>query len=93
MTDIEITAMEPGHFGVQVIEGDNTTTSHRVQVPQAMVDDLNMADVDQELLVRESFEFLLEREAATSILPEFALDQIAGFFPEYYDEIRARIGG
>ena len=91
MTDIEITAMEPGQFGVQVTEGD-TTTSHRVRVPEAMLDDLNMADVDQERLVRESFEFLLAREPATSILQEFALDRIASYFPEYFDEIRLRIG-
>ena len=35
MSEITITSMEPGHFGVQVTEGD-TTTSHRVAVPDAV---------------------------------------------------------
>ncbi len=90
MTDIAITPLEPGHFGVQLTEGA-TTTSHRVSVPGAMLDDLGLADVDLDALVRESFEFLLEREPATSILPEFSLEEIARFFPEYYDELRRRV--
>ncbi len=91
MTDIAITAMEPGHFGVQVSEGDETT-SHRVAVPPGMVDDLGLGDVDGETLVRESFSFLLEREPATSIMREFALSDIAKFFDDYYDELRRRLG-
>jgi hypothetical protein len=91
MTDIDITPMEPGHFGVQVTEGD-TTTSHRVSVPQGMLDELNLPGVDPERVVRESFAFLLEREPNTSILQEFSLDRIASVFPEYYDELGRRLG-
>ena len=84
--------MEAGHFGVQITEG-TTTTSHRVSVPAAMVDDLGLEEVDPELVVRESIGFLLEREPAPSILPEFALTDIARYFPEYYDELGARLSG
>jgi hypothetical protein len=90
MTEIAVTPMEPGHFGVQVTEGDQTT-SHRVREPPSMVDDLNLGEVDQELLVRESFEFLLEREPATAIMAEFDLDDIPRFFGDYYDELQRRI--
>jgi hypothetical protein len=83
--------MERGRFGVQVREGDQTT-SHQVVVPPGMVDDLGLTDVDPETLVRESFSFLLEREPATSIMPEFALSDIAKFFNDYYDELRRRLG-
>ena len=90
MSEITITPMEPDHFGVQVTEGD-TTTSHRVRVPPSLVDDLALGDVDREVLVRESFGFLLDREPATAILSDFALDDIPRYFPEYYDELRARV--
>jgi hypothetical protein len=45
---------------------------------------------DPERLVRVSFEFLLEREPASSILAEFDLSDIARYFPEYWDELARR---
>ncbi len=91
MSSVKVTAMGPNEFGVQVVEGDGET-SHRVSVPAALIDDLGLADVDQEALVRESFAFLLEREPATAILAEFPLSAISDFFPEYLDELRSRLG-
>ncbi|MDP9387510.1 MAG: hypothetical protein M3Q48_06165 [Actinomycetota bacterium] len=90
MSEITVTEMGPGEFGVQVREGD-TATSHRVQVPESFLDDLLLGDEDQARIVRESFAFLLEREPATSILAEFALPAITGYFPEYPDELRRRL--
>ena len=49
--------------------------------------------VASEELVRASFEFLLEREPASSILREFSLDVISRYFPGYPAEISARLGG
>jgi hypothetical protein len=89
MSEIDVTAMEPGYFGVQVTEGD-TTTSHRVRVPDDLAD-VGLPEADPEQLVRESFAFLLEREPATSILQEFSLDDISGYFPEYPEEIGRRL--
>jgi hypothetical protein len=91
-TDISITPMEPDWFGVQVEEGD-TETSHRVHVPPALLEDLGLTDVDRERVVRESFEFLLEREPSSSILSEFSLDVVPRYFPEFYDELRSRLVG
>ena len=62
-------------------------------VPAWMTDDPELGAVDPEVIVHESMEFLLEREPATSILEEFSLDDIARYFPEYYDELRTRISG
>lgn len=92
VTEIRITALEPGAYGVELVEGD-VITNHRVRVPPAMVDDLFPAGVDEQRLVRESFEFLLEHEKASSILSEFALDRIADYFPDYFDDLRARLAG
>ena len=90
MSDISITSMGPRQFGVQVREGD-TDTSHQVTVPEGLIDDLQLDEEDLERVVRESFLFLLEREPASSILPEFSLDEISRYFPEYTDELTTRL--
>jgi hypothetical protein len=90
MTVIRVVAMEPEHFGVQVEEGD-TTTAHRVELPGQLLDDLAIFDVEPATVVEESIGFLLEREPATSILDEFSIEDIPTHFPEFYDELRARL--
>ena len=90
MTAIAITEMEPHHFGVQVEEGD-ITMSCRVRLTQGFVDDLQLDDIDGVRIVKESIGFLLEREPATSLPPELSLDTIARDYPEYYDDLRARL--
>lgn len=90
MTQVHVTAMGPQEFGVTV-SGEGADTSHTVTLPQSLVDDLGLPDVDQETLVKESFEFLLEREPPTSILREFPLTTISEFFPEYLSELRRRL--
>jgi hypothetical protein len=92
MTEIAITPMEPGFYGVEVTEGD-VTTGHRIRLPAGVLDDLGLMATDPEAVVRETFAFLLEREPATSILREFTLDDVARFFPEFYDELRSRLAG
>ena len=89
-TGITITAIDPDWFGVQLEDGA-TTTSHRVHVPDALIADLGLADIDRERIVHESFAFLLEREPPSSILGEFSLDVIPRYFPEYHDELRRRL--
>lgn len=80
-------------FGVQVTEGD-VTTSHKVTVPDELLDEWGMLEPgaqDEERIVRESIEFLLEREPATSILGEFSLSVIPRYFPEYSEELVRRL--
>lgn len=89
MTEIRVGALDDDTYGVELREGD-ITTHHRVRVPPEMVDDLRLTDVDPEVLVRESMKFLLEREPSTSVLAEFSLTDIQGYFPEYYDELVTR---
>jgi hypothetical protein len=90
MTTLQVTPMEPETYGVLVEEGD-TRTSHRVRVPTALLEDLAMSDVDPIVIVEESFGFLLDREPATSILESFSLDDVPKHFPDFYDELRARL--
>lgn len=91
MSEITVRPLGPNEFGVQVREGD-TTTSHKVTVPEELLDDLIIEPERVPVLVEESFGFLLEREPAASILSEFTLDDISRFFPEYREEIVARLG-
>ena len=48
---------------------------------------LTSGDITPKELVERSFEFLLAREPASSILSEFDLKQINTYFPEYEGEI------
>ncbi len=69
MADITVTSIGPREFEVQVREGD-LETGHRVTVPESLIDELRLPEGDLERVVRESFVFLLEREPASSIMPE-----------------------
>jgi hypothetical protein len=43
-----------------------------------------------EQTLRRAFDFLLEREPAESILRSFALEDIARYFPEFWEEMARR---
>jgi hypothetical protein len=87
VSEIEVTPQGGGAFRVTVT-GPQTTT-HRVTIPEGMLQDL--AGATPETVVRESFAFLLEREPNTSILAEFSLDVIERYFPEYRQELSRRL--
>ena len=90
MADIVITPLEPGSFRAEVTEGP-LTTSHRVTIPDGLAEDLGIEGADAELLVQETMRFLLEREPATSILPQFSLDDVPRYFPEFLQDLRRRL--
>lgn len=89
-TDISVAPEGGGWFQVNVRRGGGAT-SHRVEVPAGLARDLGWEQEGE--LVHESFVFLLEREAPTSILPTFRLDVIGRYFPEYPAELRSRAPG
>ena len=65
---------------------DVETTTHRVRVSRGEHRRYGGGDVSD--LVKRSFQFLLSREANTSILREFDLSTIERYFPEYAREIQ-----
>ncbi len=89
MAEISVTSVGYREFEVRVYEGDQET-SHHVTVPESLIEELRLPEDDLERVVRESFDFLLEREPASSIMPEFSLDVISGYFPEYKEELPER---
>lgn len=68
-----------------------STTRHTVTVSPAYVEEMTGGRRSAEELIKQSFEFLLEREGNTSILSRFDLPVIGRYFPEYEDTIRKRL--
>ncbi|MGH2990241.1 MAG: hypothetical protein ACRDMA_10330 [Solirubrobacterales bacterium] len=91
MAEIEISAAGEREFEVRISDGGGETT-HQVTVPDWIGDSIDPDENGLETVVRKSFEFLLEREPASSILPRFSLDDISRYFPEYPDELARRLG-
>jgi hypothetical protein len=87
LADVRVTPTGAREFEV-VVGGES---AHRVTVPEDLVAELGLPEGDLEGVVRESFVFLLEREPASSILPEFSLDVIPNYFPEYREEMPKRL--
>lgn len=77
-----------------VVEGADiaTETTHRVVLKPDYYMKLCGGTITHEWLIIQSFKFLLEREPNTSILSSFELEDISGYFPEYEEEIRSRVG-
>jgi hypothetical protein len=90
MAEITITPRGRRDFDVSLDSADGRT-SHHVAVPEDLIAELGLPEDDLERVVRESFEFLLEREPASSIMSEFSLDLIARYFPEYPQELPRRL--
>jgi hypothetical protein len=88
LADINVTSTGVREFEVVVGEADSI---HRVTVPEDLVAELGLPEEDLEGVVRESFEFLLEREPASSIMTEFSLDVVPNYFPEFKEELPKRL--
>jgi hypothetical protein len=86
---IRATRAKDGTFEVEVRDGA-ITTSHTVTVPPLLPEALGWAPGREDDLVRQSFEFLLEREPATSILRRFSLEVIGDYFPDSGREMARR---
>ena len=60
-----------------------STTMHKVKLSEKVYIDLTGSKISKIELIKNSFEFLLERESNQSILREFDLEIIENYFPEY----------
>jgi hypothetical protein len=87
---IEVEKVDASHFRVRVIEGGSESTHHVTLDPKDLARLAGAAAEPQEL-IRESFQFLLEREPKESILSRFDLSVISRYFPEYEREIKKRL--
>ena len=91
--------MEPAHISVAssggsvyrvvVSQGKDKTTHDVTVTPEDVA--RYAPGATPERLLEASFEFLLEREPASSILSRFALPVIERYFPEYPRVIREMV--
>jgi hypothetical protein len=65
-------------------------TEHRVTARPAVLERVAGAGEAPETTLRRAFDFLLEREPPESILGSFALEDIARYFPEFWEQMRTR---
>lgn len=89
MAEIVISPLGGREFQVDVSDRGQQTR-HRVSVPERL-GGIEVADEGAERAVRESFQFLLERESPASILRQFSLSDISRYFPEYPQELARRL--
>ena len=86
---ITVNTIDSTSFEV-IVEGQ-TTTTHRVTLTHLYYQKLTNNQIPPESLVEKSFEFLLDRESNTSILPRFDLPIIERYFPEYEQTIKTML--
>lgn len=73
------------------VEEEGGATEHTVTVPPDQLERYG-GGAEAAELVEASFRFLLEREPKEAILSRFELSTIEGYFPEYPEVIRDRVG-
>jgi hypothetical protein len=83
---IKIKQLNNNEFQVTITEG-NTSSEHKVTLDDNFYNKLTQGKKTKQDLLKDSFEFLLEREAKESILSEFNLKLIQHYFPEYESKI------
>ena len=83
---IEIEAAGDDRWRVRLPEAGR---SYRVHLDPATHVRLTGGALTPETLLERSFAFLLEREPASAILPEFELTVIGRYFPEWPDHVAA----
>ena len=86
---VTVTPIDSTTFEV-IVEGA-TTTTHKVKVAPSYYEKLTGKRVAPEVLVEQSFRFLLDRESNTSILRSFDLPVIGQYFPEYERVIKGML--
>jgi hypothetical protein len=87
---VTVTKEGPHSYLVEVVVG-RSATSHHVEVPAGLADEIGGAGTSEARLVEESFSYLLEREPNTSILRRFSLDQIGDYFPGWASDVQKRL--
>jgi len=83
---VTVTAAGEDRYTVRV----SGRTEHRVTARPEVLRRVAAAGEPPEQILRRAIDFLLEREPAESILRSFALEDIARYFPEFWEEMAPR---
>lgn len=77
-------------FNVKVTQ-DRKSHNYTVALEKKYYKELTQRNIPPIVLIERSFLFLLDREPPSSILKEFNLKEITGYFPEYEEEMKKRL--
>tara|TARA_B100000900_G_C20418733_1_gene650015 strand:- start:79 stop:366 length:288 start_codon:yes stop_codon:yes gene_type:complete len=80
-----IKEISKNQFKIKIINDINT--NHTVTLDDDYFNKLTKNKTTKKKLIEFSFFFLLTKEKNTSILPEFELEIISKYFPEYEDKV------
>ena len=102
MSHVNVRPHGPHEYAVEISEDSPhgnapaaVSTNHLVRVDDQVLDDLGIVDADssdEQQLVRESVEFLLERETSLTIADRFDLSDVTAKYGEYLSEVATRLG-
>jgi hypothetical protein len=92
VSSTRVRPLRPGHYGVEVTEGADTTT-HEVVVDRRLLDDMGLFDDDEQVVVEETIAFLLDRTPADGLDARISLDDVDRMNPDFRDELVARVDG
>ncbi len=93
MAGITVTETASGGGGFEyevVVKEGGSQTSHKVRLGKEYYEVLTEGRTSPDVLVKKSFEFLLENEPKEAILGSFDLSVIERYFPEYPGVIKKR---
>jgi hypothetical protein len=90
VTHIETRPLGPGHFGVEIHEGD-VVVHREVVVDGNLLDDMALIDVDPRRVAEETIGFLLDRHVATELPDPVSIRDVDRMEPDYRSELTARL--
>ena len=76
------------HEFIVTVEEGGTRREYTVSLDDEYYRELTGGKITKQELIKNSFEFLLEREAKESILAKFNLRVISQYFPEFEERIK-----
>ena len=88
MKKMSIIIKELSENKFEITVSKKLVTKHTVLLTDELYDSLTKKKISKIKLLEHSFQFLLDREANTSILSFFELNIISKYFPEYETEIK-----
>ena len=78
--------------GFEVVLKNGDEHQYSVRLSEEYYQKLTQGKITPEQLIERSFRFLLEREPASAILPEFELNLIQHYFSDYEGQMMGGVG-
>jgi len=91
VSDLDIRADGEHRYLAEVTDEDGASSEYTVEVPESLLDELNLEPADEPLLVRSALELLLAKHGE-ALGNSFGLDEAVRAYPGFLDELRAAAG-